>query len=484
MTPLRPLRTGLAAASAALALVGCTASDPSPASGPPSAAGTSGAAVHPAAEVSPSTAPSDAVEGDAAVVVRVVDGDTVDVRKDGEAAVTRVRLLNIDTPETKHPSKAVQCRGPEAAALLESLLEEGDHVTLQYDEERYDRFHRTLAGVFEGATLVNAEIARAGLGVPVVFEPNRRFYDEVLAAWNEAEEDGAGLNQPGLDCSLPVMAEQAPAGAEPAEGVLEELALAYAGAASGEQAWMSALYPDVLSRVKHLVSTGTSSAGEGAGGDEAPTASAAPEQRAEGQRAAEGRAAEQRAEEERAAEQRAAQEREAEQREAARKREAAAASARAAEAEAEERAAAARRAAEEKAAETAPRNVAGTSGGSGSGSSSSGRPSGGTSSKAPNRCYAPGGETFVYCDEEGSSGSGGSGGSGSGSGSGSSGSAAGAGGPVAGSGGVCPDGYPVKVSSSGKYHVPGGEHYDQTSAKNCYASTSAAAAAGFIASQR
>lgn len=449
MTPLRPLRTGLAAASAALALVGCTASDPSPASGPPSAAGTSGAAVHPAAEVSPSTAPSDAVEGDAAVVVRVVDGDTVDVRKDGEAAVTRVRLLNIDTPETKHPSKAVQCRGPEAAALLESLLEEGDHVTLQYDEERYDRFHRTLAGVFEGATLVNAEIARAGLGVPVVFEPNRRFYDEVLAAWNEAEEDGAGLNQPGLDCSLPVMAEQAPAGAEPAEGVLEELALAYAGAASGEQAWMSALYPDVLSRVKHLVSTGTSSAGEGAGGDEAPTASAAPEQR-----------------------------------EAARKREAAAASARAAEAEAEERAAAARRAAEEKAAETAPWNVAGTSGGSGSGSSSSGRPSGGTSSKAPNRCYAPGGETFVYCDEEGSSGSGGSGGSGSGSGSGSSGSAAGAGGPVAGSGGVCPDGYPVKVSSSGKYHVPGGEHYDQTSAKNCYVSTSAAAAAGFIASQR
>lgn len=49
---------------------------------------------------------------DTARVVRVIDGDTVDVESNGKSQ--RVRLLNIDTPETKHPDKAVQCLGPEA----------------------------------------------------------------------------------------------------------------------------------------------------------------------------------------------------------------------------------------------------------------------------------------------------------------------------------------------------------------------------------
>lgn len=35
---------------------------------------------------------------DVASVIRVIDGDTVDVDLDGEE--TRVRLLNVDTPET------------------------------------------------------------------------------------------------------------------------------------------------------------------------------------------------------------------------------------------------------------------------------------------------------------------------------------------------------------------------------------------------
>ena len=90
--------------------------------------------------------------------------------------VTRVRLLNVDAPETVHPDKFVQCMGSEAKALLEELIPAGTEITLDYDRDRADRYGRELAGVRVGKTLVNAETARAGLGIAVLVEPNRRFY--------------------------------------------------------------------------------------------------------------------------------------------------------------------------------------------------------------------------------------------------------------------------------------------------------------------
>ena len=137
---------------------------------------------------------------DRATVVRVIDGDTIDVRYDD--AEHRVRLLNIDTPETKHPGKAVECLGPEATEYLERLLKPGDVVRLEYDVERYDRHDRELAGVFEDDVLINAEIARRGLGIPVLFEPNRKFLDEVTAAYEEGKKVGAGMFSADLTCTF------------------------------------------------------------------------------------------------------------------------------------------------------------------------------------------------------------------------------------------------------------------------------------------
>ena len=44
-----------------------------------------------------------------AVVVRVIDGDTIRVWLDD--SLQTVRLLGVDTPETKHPTKKVQKGG-------------------------------------------------------------------------------------------------------------------------------------------------------------------------------------------------------------------------------------------------------------------------------------------------------------------------------------------------------------------------------------
>lgn len=141
------------------------------------------------AEPAAPAAPAD-VEGDVVTVESISDGDTLRVTL-GEVS-TRVRLLNIDTPETRHPSKPVECMGPEATAALTSMISPGDTVVLRYDRRLYDRYDRLLAGVYADGVLVNAEMARLGYGEPAVFDGNDRFLPEVEAAWEQARANGVG----------------------------------------------------------------------------------------------------------------------------------------------------------------------------------------------------------------------------------------------------------------------------------------------------
>ena len=80
---------------------------------------------------------------DTATVVCITDGDTLVASMNGKDHV--IRLLNIDTPETKDPSKAVECLGAEATEFLRDLLPVGAKITLEYDVERTDKYNRTLA---------------------------------------------------------------------------------------------------------------------------------------------------------------------------------------------------------------------------------------------------------------------------------------------------------------------------------------------------
>jgi micrococcal nuclease len=148
-------------------------------------------------ERSPSTA---SAEGTPAVVERVVDGDTLIVDLDGERA--RVRLLNVDAPESVAEDRPIECLGPEASAYLKRLLEPGDEVTLAYDVERFDRYDRMLAAAFtpDGRN-VSVEIARAGLAEAITVGPNDRFRPDVQAAMEEAQRADRGLWDPDGACA-------------------------------------------------------------------------------------------------------------------------------------------------------------------------------------------------------------------------------------------------------------------------------------------
>ena len=123
-------------------------------------------------------------------VERVVDGDTLVV-----AGGHRVRLIGVDTPETKDPRKPVQCFGREAAAYVSSLLREGEGVRLVGDVEERDVYGRTLAYVYRLADglFVNAALARDGYAQVLTIPPNVAHADEFAALARDARERGRGL---------------------------------------------------------------------------------------------------------------------------------------------------------------------------------------------------------------------------------------------------------------------------------------------------
>lgn len=124
-------------------------------------------------------------------VVRVVDGDTIEVARGGNRTDT-VRLLGINTPETHHPTKPVECYGPEAAAFTEEHLT-GRPVQLEGDIEGRDRYGRRLAYVVVDGERFNDELLRRGYARLLVIEPNHAHARTMLREELDAKRAGRGL---------------------------------------------------------------------------------------------------------------------------------------------------------------------------------------------------------------------------------------------------------------------------------------------------
>ena len=126
------------------------------------------------------------------LVVRVVDGDTIHVLVAGRRE--KVRYIGVDTPETKHPTKGVQCFGRAAAAFNASLVG-GERVRLVRDVEQRDRYGRLLAYVYRArdGLFVNAELARRGYAQPLSIPPDVRHAARFAALAREARARRRGL---------------------------------------------------------------------------------------------------------------------------------------------------------------------------------------------------------------------------------------------------------------------------------------------------
>jgi micrococcal nuclease len=104
-----------------------------------------------------------------AVVIRVVDGDTVEL-DDGKT----VRLIGIDTPEVYGDT---ECGGAQASAYMERIAT-GRRVSVRTDptQDTYDRYGRLLAYLDAGGTDLGEAVLRAGWARVYVYDqPFRRL---------------------------------------------------------------------------------------------------------------------------------------------------------------------------------------------------------------------------------------------------------------------------------------------------------------------
>ena len=128
-----------------------------------------------------------------AVVVRVVDGDTIVVRIDGHDE--EVRLIGVDTPEEKKPDTPVECYAREAAAHTSALLPAGTIVQLERDREPRDRYGRLLAYVSRAndGLSVEADLLRGGYAGTLTIAPNTAHAGAYASMVNAAQRAGVGL---------------------------------------------------------------------------------------------------------------------------------------------------------------------------------------------------------------------------------------------------------------------------------------------------
>jgi len=135
-----------------------------------------------------------------AKVIRVIDGDTIEVEIDGSKKT--VRYIGIDTPETVHPDREVQCFGKEASEKNKELVT-NKTVELEKDVSEGDRYGRLLRYVYVDNVFVNEVLVREGYAHASSYPPDIKYQDKFRLAEQQARKDGMGLW--GNVCELQVL---------------------------------------------------------------------------------------------------------------------------------------------------------------------------------------------------------------------------------------------------------------------------------------
>ncbi len=128
-----------------------------------------------------------------APVVKVVDGDTIDVIENNTKE--RVRLIGINTPETVDPRRPVQCFGKEASNKAKEVLT-GAQVRLESDstQSNRDKYGRLLRYIFlEDGTNFNLMMVHEGFAHEYTYEIPYIYQKEFKEAEAYARTNKLGL---------------------------------------------------------------------------------------------------------------------------------------------------------------------------------------------------------------------------------------------------------------------------------------------------
>ncbi|QII10011.1 thermonuclease [Candidatus Kuenenia stuttgartiensis] len=142
---------------------------------------------------------------DNAIIVRIIDGDTLKINYKGNEE--SVRLIGVDTPESKANKKAqkdaertgqdistITAMGKASANFTRGLAKPGDAVRVEFDVQPKDKYGRLLAYIYlANGKMLNEELVKAGYATIMTYPPNVKYQERFLKAYREARESRKGL---------------------------------------------------------------------------------------------------------------------------------------------------------------------------------------------------------------------------------------------------------------------------------------------------
>ena len=140
-------------------------------------------------QLAPTQAPASGVDGEQAIVTRVIDGDTIDVRLNDQTE--RVRYIGINSPEREEACYS-------AATAANAALVQGQQVTLVRDVNETDTYGRLLRYVYVGDVFVNGELVADGYAESRAYPPDTRQQIYLDSLERAAKAAGRGCHPTGV----------------------------------------------------------------------------------------------------------------------------------------------------------------------------------------------------------------------------------------------------------------------------------------------
>ncbi len=121
-------------------------------------------------------------------VIRVIDGDTIDILYKGKKE--RIRMLSVDTPESVHPDHSRNTlMGKKASKYTKSRLKD-KYISLEFETKKRGKYKRLLAYVFIDGKNYSLELVREGWSPYYTkYGNSEKHHSEFLIAEKQAKEE-------------------------------------------------------------------------------------------------------------------------------------------------------------------------------------------------------------------------------------------------------------------------------------------------------
>ena len=135
----------------------------------------------------PSITPSPTLNEKTYKVIKVIDGDTIEI-EGGQ----KVRYIGMNTAEINNKNPVKLCFAQKAMEKNKELVE-GKEIKLEKDVSETDKYGRLLRYVYIGDIFVNDYLVRNGFAQIATYPPDVKYQKQFQEAQKQAKNNNLGL---------------------------------------------------------------------------------------------------------------------------------------------------------------------------------------------------------------------------------------------------------------------------------------------------